>query len=132
MDDATWDFHALVETHLAQDRSTRARVRRLADWVLEDPARAHDVASLAERAAVSPRTLSRLFLRETGAPPAKFVEQARVALARALLEKSCLGVESVAVRCGFGSGERMRRAFRRALGSSPRRYTSSGCGTMRR
>ena len=127
------DFETQVETHLAQDRSTRARVQRLAGWILENPARSHDVRALAERAAMSSRTLSRLFSRETGASPAKFVERARLRLACALLERSGLGVEAVALRCGFGNAERMRRAFRRALGASPQAYcTSSGWGTMRR
>ena len=130
MDDATFDFEALVERHVAEDRTPRARVRRVIAWIQEDPCRDCSTARLAELAAVSSRTLSRLFRRETGMSPARFVARARVALARALLERTGLGVEAVAACSGFAAARRMRRAFRRALGASPRQ-ASSGWGTMR-
>lgn len=132
MDDTRWDFQALIESHAVADRSTRARVRGLVPWILEDPTRPHRIEHLAEHAAVSPRTLSRLFRRETGTSPAKFVERARLQLAQGLLERTGIRVDSIAARSGFGTGERMRRAFRRALGLCPRAYASSGCGTIRR
>jgi transcriptional regulator GlxA family with amidase domain len=132
MDDATWDYRELIESQLAADRSTRSRVRRLVAWILEDPMRPRSVEELADRAAVSVRTLSRLFRSETGTTPARFVEQARIRLARVLLEETDLGIGRIAARCGFASGERMRRAFHRSLGQCPRRYASSGCGTNRR
>lgn len=119
MDDSHWDFSTLVDSFAAEDRSPRARVRRLVAWILEDPTRPHRVGALAERAAVSPRTLSRLFRRETGVSPAKFVERARLALARALIEETGLRIDSVAARTGFGSAERMRRTFHRSLGANP-------------
>jgi transcriptional regulator GlxA family with amidase domain len=132
MDEASWDFHALVDAHLADDRSARSRVRRLVETILEDPGAAHDVERLAHRAALSPRTLSRLFRRETGTTPARFVGEARLRLAQLLIERSAFALASVAVRSGFRNAEQMRRAFRRRLGVSPRGYASSGCGTIRR
>jgi transcriptional regulator GlxA family with amidase domain len=120
MDDATWDFQSLLEGHIEADRSARSRVRRLIGWILEDPARPYDVRHLADQAAVSPRTLSRIFARETGTTPAKFIERARIRLAGLLLEKSALPIGSIASRCGFRNGERMRRAFHRVLGACPR------------
>jgi transcriptional regulator GlxA family with amidase domain len=121
-----------IDTHLAADRSPRSRIRRLVDWILEDPARAQGIGELADRAAMSTRTLSRLFVRETGIPPARFVRQARVAVARRLLDHGGTRVAWAAQRAGFESAERMRRAFHRALGTSPRGYASVGSGTMRR
>ena len=140
MDDGSWNFDTLVERHAAEDRSPRARVRRVIEWILEDPCRDCTTPALAERAAVSARTLSRLFRRETGTSPARFVARARVGLARALLERTGLGVEAVAACSGFAAARRMRRAFRRALGAAPRAVrpaltrgqTSSGCGTILR
>src|SRR5258706_8008550 len=121
-----------IEIHLQADRSARSRIRRLAAWILEDPGRPHRVEHLADRAAVSRRSLSRLFVRETGVSPARFVQRARLELARRLLEHSGVRVGWVAQRAGFESAERMRRAFRRGLGMSPRDYASFGSGTMRR
>ena len=122
----------LAEAHLQADRCASARIRRLVAWIIEDPARAHSVEELADRAAMSPRTLSRLFVRETGCSPARFVRNARIALARRLLERAGGRVAWVAQCAGFESAERMRRAFHRALGTSPRGYASVGSGTIRR
>jgi transcriptional regulator GlxA family with amidase domain len=121
-----------IESHLAADRSPRSRIRRLIESILEDPAHVHDVGHLADQAAMSVRNLSRLFVRQTGLPPARFVRQARLEVARRLLDRGVIRVASVADRAGFESAERMRRAFHRALGTSPRGYASLGSGTMRR
>lgn len=112
----------LIKTHAAADRSTRARVRRLVAWILEDPARPRSIEDLAERAAVSVRTLSRIFRSEMGTTPARFVERARIRLARLLLDETDLRIASVAARSGFASDEHMRRAFHRVLGTCPRGY----------
>ena len=104
--------------------SGKGRVRILVRWILEDPSRCGPVESLAQRAALSPRAFSRLFLRETGISPAKFVERTRVRLACRLLDDDDLLVQSIATRCGFQGVERMRRAFHRVLGVSPRRYAT--------
>jgi transcriptional regulator GlxA family with amidase domain len=119
------DYTDLVQRALDADRSALARVRRLAGWILEDPARVRGVDDLAERAAMSRRNLIRVFRRATGMAPARYVEHARVALARQLLAATGLPVKAIAARCGFRNEERMRRAFQRAFGASPRRY--AGC-----
>jgi transcriptional regulator GlxA family with amidase domain len=100
--------------------SGKGRVRYLARQILADPSADCGVERLADRAALSPRALSRLFVLETGTTPARFVEQARVRLACALMEESGLRLAAIAARCGFGNDERMRRAFHRVLGVSPR------------
>ena len=104
----------------------RGRVRGIVARILEDPTPDCSLEWLAERAALSPRALSRLFVRETGLPPAKFVERVRVRFACRLMEETDLLMKSIAARAGFGSEERMRRAFRRVLGMSPRCQASLG------
>jgi transcriptional regulator GlxA family with amidase domain len=105
--------------------SGKGRVRHLVRQILADPAGNCRVECLAERAALSPRALSRLFVRETGTTPAKFVEGARVRLACRLMAETDLRMESIASRSGFGSDERMRRAFHRVLGVSPRQKSAT-------
>jgi transcriptional regulator GlxA family with amidase domain len=121
-----------IEAHLKADLSPRSRVRRLVEWILEDPARPRNIEHLADRAAMSPRNLSRVFVQETGTTPARFVEQARIGLARRLLARTGVRVAWVAACAGFESAERMRRAFQRRLATSPRDYASVGSGTMRK
>ena len=121
-----------IENHLQADPSPRARVRRVADAVARDPARINSIAHLADLAAMSTRSLSRLFVLETGITPARFVERARVQLARRLLQREGTRLAWVAACAGFESAERMRRAFHREIAMSPRAYASVGSGTMRR
>jgi transcriptional regulator GlxA family with amidase domain len=81
---------------------------------------------------MSPRHFSRVFARQTGVSPGRYVEQARVAAARAALEAGDDGVETVARRSGFGTAETMRRSFLRELGIPPSacraRFARSGPG----
>lgn len=97
-------------------------IRSLVDAIVAEPADDHRVSALAELAALSERQLSRLFMRQTGTTPARFVERVRVEAARDLLEAGGLPVEVVAERCGFGSAETMRRGFLRVVGVAPSEY----------
>jgi transcriptional regulator GlxA family with amidase domain len=101
-----------VETH------SRPDLRGLQTWILAHPHADLSIEALAERVAMSPRNFARLFVQETGMTPAKFVEQARLEVARCALEQTVLPVEAIVERCGFGDPRRMHRSFRRLLGVS--------------
>lgn len=79
----------------------------------------HSVEELAERACMSPRHFARAFHAETGYTPAKAVERLRVEAARSALDGPGASVQRVALECGFGDPERMRRSFVRLLGVPP-------------
>ena len=108
--------------HLAAQTPPPGRLRDLPAWIVEHLDADLAVERLAERMAMSPRTFARVFHRETGVTPAKFVERARLDAARRLLEDEALGLDEVAARAGFASGEQMRRAFRRHLRVLPFDY----------
>jgi transcriptional regulator GlxA family with amidase domain len=89
----------------------------------------HRVEELAARVCMSPRHFARCFRAETGTTPAQVVERLRVDAARAALEGGLPSVQRIAEDCGFGSTERMRRAFQRLLGRPPaafRKASASG------
>lgn len=111
-------FSALLSTQIAE----REPLRDLQAWILEHPDADLSVDALAHRVAMSPRNFFRVFVREVGMTPGRFVERIRVEAARRLLEETSRGVPDVAAACGFGSPETMRVAFRRTLGVSPKRY----------
>ena len=71
---------------------------------------------------MSERTFARAFRDETGTTPAAYVEALRVEAARALLETTDLTVAAVARDVGLRSPERLHRAVRRRLGTTPDRY----------
>ena len=111
-----------VSAHLSAQMVGHEGLAALAQWIVENAARDMTLEMLAERGALSTRSLSRLFARELGMSPARFIERTRVEAARRMLEESDLRIEAIARRTGFGSEERMRRAFQRTLGMSPREY----------
>lgn len=55
----------------------------------------------------------------------------RADAARRRLEESPDSLERIAALCGFGSAERMRRAFQRQLGVSPNSYRERFAATER-
>jgi transcriptional regulator GlxA family with amidase domain len=109
-------------SHLAAQTPAPGALRDLPEWIVDNLAADLSVEALAARAAMSPRNFARVFRRETGMTPAKYVERARVDAARRWLEDAALGLEEVAQRCGFGSAEQMRRTFQRHLRVLPIDY----------
>jgi transcriptional regulator GlxA family with amidase domain len=109
---------------LAAQGAERDALRDVQEFAVGNPDADLSVAALARRAAMSPRHFARVFAREVGTTPARFVERVRVEAARRRLEESAAGVEVIAESCGFGSAETMRRAFLRGLQVSPADYRS--------
>ena len=100
----------------------QGRLSRLMDWLRSHPAEPHTVASMAERAAMSPRTLQRQFQDATGMGPVEWLVRERVAIAKDLLESPDIALAKVAERAGFGSEESLRHHFRRVASTTPGAY----------
>ena len=107
---------------LRQPTAEHPGIREVQANVLESPGEDHRVPELARRAGMSTRHFVRVFTRETGEPPAQYVQRVRIERARQLLEREGLGIEEVAATCGFGSAETMRRRFQQSLGVAPSEY----------
>nr|WP_254659332.1 GlxA family transcriptional regulator [Mycobacterium malmoense] len=110
-------FSVLVEA----DPPPQSPLRAVIDAVAADPAADHSVKSLAARASLSTRQLTRLFQSELGTTPARYVELVRIDFARGALE-SGRSVSETAGMAGFGSIETLRRVFVNHLGISPKAY----------
>jgi AraC family transcriptional activator FtrA len=100
----------------------QGRLSRLMDWLRSHPAQQHTVASMAARAAMSPRTLQRQFQEATGMGPVEWLLRERVAIAKDLLESPDIALAQVAERAGFGSEESLRHHFRRVAATTPGAY----------
>ena len=107
---------------LAVQAADREPIRELCAWIVEHPGADLAVEALARRVAMSPRHFARVFTREVGATPGRYVEKVRVEAARRRLEESTHGVDAIADACGFGTAETMRRAFVRTLRVPPSAY----------
>jgi AraC family transcriptional activator FtrA len=71
---------------------------------------------------LSPRQLSRRFVRATGASPGEWLLRERLDASRALLERTDDPVEAVAARVGLPNVSGYRRHFRRAYAVTPAAY----------
>lgn len=88
---------------------------------LDDPL---DLSEMAAMALMSPRTFTRRFRAAIGESPHQWLLQQRITAARRLLERTDLGIDAVAARCGL-DGASLRTHFSKKLGVSPAAYRSS-------
>ncbi|BAP44903.1 transcriptional regulator FtrA [Pseudomonas sp. LJDD11] len=99
-----------------------APISNLMDWIRSDLQRPITIKDMADKAAVSTRTLHRSFMDCTGLTPYDWLLGERVAYAKELLESSRVRLSEVVEKTGFGSEESFRRHFRNLVGVSPTSY----------
>jgi transcriptional regulator GlxA family with amidase domain len=97
-------------------------INDLLSWILENITADLCVEKLAEKVAMSPRNFTRVFTRETGASPARYVAEARLAAARQQLEQTTDTLDRIAEQTGFGSSINLRRLFEKQLNLTPGEY----------
>jgi transcriptional regulator GlxA family with amidase domain len=102
---------AQISMFLAAPPPENRLVRDLVSHIAGHLAENLTPATLAARAGVSPRHLTRLFTAHLGTTPAQAVRVARTEAAARLARSSGLSMAAVARRCGFGSAETLRKAF---------------------
>jgi transcriptional regulator GlxA family with amidase domain len=103
------------------------RIRDVVSHIAKNPGSDLTVERLSELAGMSPRTFTRVFAREIGMTPGKFVELSRLESARRYLEQSTMSVGEVAHACGYSTMDGMRLAFDRNLRVTPREYRLRFC-----
>lgn len=104
---------------------TSPLVKTIHPWLMQHLPQPITVEAIAAQANMSVRNFSRVFFKETGLTPAKYLEKMRVDTARRFLSDSDLPLEQIAVKCGLGGLVSMRRVFLRHLKVTPRFYRSS-------
>jgi transcriptional regulator GlxA family with amidase domain len=107
---------------LAAQATKRRGLGDLQAWIAENLTKDLSIEALAQRAAMSPRNFVRVFARELGNTPARYVEQVRIEAARTQLEATDDTMDAIADRCGFSSAELLRRCFLRHFKIAPRQY----------
>ncbi|MCM2410379.1 GlxA family transcriptional regulator [Streptomyces sp. RKAG290] len=113
---------AQFSAQLTAQTARREPLREVQHWITEHPGEDLSVEALAARARLSPRHFARAFHTETGMTPGRYVDRVRLEQARRLLEDTTDGVARISRTCGYGTPEAMRRAFVKALGTSPAEY----------
>lgn len=97
----------------------------LLPWLADQLETPLSTKAMAQKAAMSPRNLRRVFLRDTGKTPRRYLEDLRLETARRLLETTSSSLEAIAERCGLTSPDVLRRTFLRRLNVTPSAYRRS-------
>ncbi len=111
-----------VSVSLERQASHTKSMQELQVWMMEHLDQPLSVDRLADRVAMSARNFARVFAQEFGITAGRYLLQLRLEAARRLLEQTDKSLGQVATASGFGSADVMRRAFRRALGTTPLGY----------
>ena len=82
---------------------------------------------LANIAALSPYYFSRVFTKETGMTPHKYLITTRMANAKFLLKTSQMSVKEIAFRSGFSDESGFCTAFKKQEGVTPNEYRNTVC-----
>ncbi|WP_235510305.1 helix-turn-helix domain-containing protein [Burkholderia sp. lig30] len=104
------------------------KMRHVAEWIANNFAHPLKVQQAADVVAMSERTLLRNFTREIGMTPSAYLLHVRLAHACSMLERTTLPADSIARRCGLGSGDHLAHLFRQHFNRTPTEYRRS-CST---
>lgn len=110
---------------IALPMPTDQRLRRICTALKENPADDRTLDDWADTACASSRTLTRLFIKETGLSFAHWRRQLRLRSAMVLLG-SKQSVTAAALDVGYESPSAFIEAFRRSVGQTPGQYFSPG------
>lgn len=113
--------HNVVKSDLYVPEGADKRLRAITGALRQNPGCADGLAQLAARAFTSPRTVARLFEKETGMTFSQWRERLRMITAVERL--ACgHGIAAVALEMGYQSASSFTAVFTRLLGMPPRRY----------
>lgn len=94
----------------------------ICNWIQEHLEETITVELLSEKISMSPRNFARVFVRETGISPARYIEKLRIETACRYLTDTALTLKEVASLCGLGSPDNMRKVFFKSIKMSPMEY----------
>ena len=97
-------------------------IQEIAGWIPEHLKEVLTVEILAEQVSMSPRNFARVFVRETGITPAKYIDKLRIETACRYLVETQLSLKEVAAACGLGNMDNMRRIFLKYIQITPASY----------
>lgn len=107
---------------LSHQETDHAPIHETLQWIADHLHKPLTIDQMAGQAAMSPRNFARVFSRETGITPGKYLEKVRLEAARRRLEESRLTIEQIAEECGYGNADTMRRVFLKCIKTTPSEY----------
>jgi len=109
-------------THTPNTAPVHSAVRRAAEQLQANPAKAWSLPELAEELRINPSYLVRIFRQATGCAPMKFLAKERAHKAAQLLLTSELPVSEIGERVGWDEPKQFARAFHQHFGESATKF----------
>jgi transcriptional regulator GlxA family with amidase domain len=113
-----------VSVTLGTQATQMRAIQELQVWIAENLDKKLTLRRLADRVAMSLRNFERVFTRELGVSPARYILRMRVEAALRLIEETDMGLAQVAHATGFAGADQLRRAFVRVVGATPGAWRS--------
>lgn len=104
--------------------------KEIRDVLKDKLGKAISIEFMAESVNMSVRNFSRVFLKESGMTPGKFLEKMRLDQAKNMLEYTEMSIDKIAEKCGFGNVVSLRRLFLKYLLISPSQYRKTSKGAV--
>lgn len=96
--------------------------KNVCDLLKDKLGKAITVEYMAESLNMSVRNFSRVFVKESGMTPGRFLEKMRLDQAMNMLEYTDISIDMIADKCGFGHAVSLRRLFLKHIFLSPAQY----------
>jgi AraC-type DNA-binding domain-containing proteins len=108
----------------ASQPESRNIIEEILPYISENLDKQLSVEQLAEKACLSPFYFSRVFKRETGLTPHKYIIVARIDMAKFFLRTTDYSVKKISLNCGFTSVCNFCSSFKQITGIAPLTYRS--------
>lgn len=115
------DGLSLIFPPTREDTATE-KIRAAAQWIRQHCDHASSVREAVGLAAMSERNFLRRFKQEIGVTPSEYLIQARLDITSRLLVETRLPIDSIAKQCGWISGARLSRVFKRRFAATPTQF----------
>lgn len=109
-------------TVLTHQHADYRPIQEIESYIFEHLHEVLTVERLAEQSLMSVRNFARVFAKETGITPAKYIDKLRVETACRHLVDTQLSLKEIALACGLGSVDNMRKVFAKYIEISPGEY----------
>ncbi len=114
-----------IETRNRTDDKTAQAINAVKQHMANHLSEQIDMQALAKSLGMSYTWLRRIFRKNTGMPPAQYLQQLRIHSSMYFLRNSTLPVKNIALDCGFSTPEYYCTVFQETVGMSPGTYRNT-------
>lgn len=115
-------FFRMYRAHYEEESANSSPVRRMLDYINLHETDVIRIEQLAEVCKKSPSQAERLFRRELGTPPYRYILNRKIELAKELLRETGMSVRDISGYLSFEDEFYFSGLFRRKVGVSPSTY----------